>query len=262
MAAMSRPTIEEIAALTARLRTLSDAGRQADRAEVDRFLADKAELLARISAASRHNDPPPPMRARTDAQVAYAAADALTELARLRADQGGYALVGPSARTWRADGATGEPIEPVSQAEHRALRDLLDREELTATEPTWSDTPHGNDVVSNVVAADALDFDAGPAWSAEDAAHELAADGRTLDEARAFVRAYLDDVSEQVGASVHQWGLDGADLDAIRATEANRTHEAVEAAHNAVQRPCVVTHDETAAAEVAEDDAAVVEVGR
>lgn len=44
------PSIAEIAALTARLRALSDAGRAADPAELDRFLADKHELLDRITA--------------------------------------------------------------------------------------------------------------------------------------------------------------------------------------------------------------------
>ena len=77
-------------------------------------------------------------------------------------------------------------------------------------------------------------IDAGPALTAEDAAHELAADGRSLDEARALVRGYLDDVSEQIGASAHLWGLDAADLEAIRAGEAARTAEAVEAAHDVV----------------------------
>lgn len=44
------PSIAEIAALTARLRTLSQAGRDADPAEVDRFVADKREILDRIDA--------------------------------------------------------------------------------------------------------------------------------------------------------------------------------------------------------------------
>jgi hypothetical protein len=48
------PTVAEIAALTARLRTLSQAGRDADPAEVDRFLADKHELLDRIDADDLH----------------------------------------------------------------------------------------------------------------------------------------------------------------------------------------------------------------
>ncbi len=70
-------------------------------------------------------------------------------------------------------------------------------------------------------------MDTGPPWSAEDAAHELAADGLTLDQARALVRDYLDDVSEQVGTSVHPWGLDAADLADIRQT--GRGHAADEA---------------------------------
>lgn len=45
-----RPSIAEIAALTARLQALSNAGRDADQAEVDRFLADKRDLLDRIDA--------------------------------------------------------------------------------------------------------------------------------------------------------------------------------------------------------------------
>lgn len=44
------PSIAAIAALTARLRALSDAGCAADPAELDRFLADKHELLDRITA--------------------------------------------------------------------------------------------------------------------------------------------------------------------------------------------------------------------
>jgi hypothetical protein len=145
---------------------------------------------------------------------------------------GGYALVGPSARTWCTDPETGRLLEPVSEAEHRTLRGLLGADAVTTTDPAWADTPDGQDVVSAVIphdtgteAADELGMtgaegppiDAGPALTAEEAAHELAADGRSLAEARDLVRTYLDDVSEHVGASAHQWGLDGADLDAIRA---------------------------------------------
>src|SRR5256885_1005854 len=77
-------------------------------------------------------------------------------------------------------------------------------------------------------------IDAGPALAAGRAARELAADGRSLDEARVLVHGYLDDVSEQVGASAHLWGLDATDLDAIRAGERARTTAAVERAHDAV----------------------------
>src|SRR5205823_440936 len=44
--ASSRPSIAEVAALTARLRALSQAARNADRDEVDHFLADKRDFLA------------------------------------------------------------------------------------------------------------------------------------------------------------------------------------------------------------------------
>ena len=45
------PSIREIAELTARLRRLSAAGRDADPAERAAFLADKDALIARIEAA-------------------------------------------------------------------------------------------------------------------------------------------------------------------------------------------------------------------
>jgi hypothetical protein len=83
-------------------------------------------------------------------------------------------------------------------------------------------------------------IDAGPALTGEDAAHELAADGRSLDEARALVSAYLDDVSAQIGASAHQWGLDAADLAAIRADQTTGPAEPARGAaaqlheHNAI----------------------------
>lgn len=57
-----------------------------------------------------------------------------------------------------------------------------------------------------------------PPMSAEDAAHDLAADLIPLDQARAMVADYLDTVSDQIGCSVHQWGLDAADIADIRQT--------------------------------------------
>jgi hypothetical protein len=70
--------------------------------------------------------------------------------------------------------------------------------------------------------------------TALDAARELAAEGRTQAEAEALVSRYLDDMSERVGVSVHQWGLDAADLDEIRAGEQSATLAAVDDAHVAV----------------------------
>lgn len=126
------PSIAEIAALTARLRTLSQAGRDADAIEVDRFLADKRELLDRIDA----DDMPGP-----------------------------------------ASGYTRSSMQAV---------------------------------------------------------RELAAEGHSTADAEAMVRTYLDDVSERVGVPVYQWGLDESDMDEIRATDALRTHDAVQHVHIAI----------------------------
>ena len=41
-----------------------------------------------------------------------------------------------------------------------------------------------------------------------------------------MVRGYLDDVSERVGTSVHLWGLDEADLAAMRADPIERARTA------------------------------------
>lgn len=48
------PSIREIAELTARLRRLSAAGRDADPNEREAFLADKDALIARIENAAGH----------------------------------------------------------------------------------------------------------------------------------------------------------------------------------------------------------------
>ena len=134
------PSVREIAALTARLRQLTAAGRTPDPVEDERFLADKRELLDRIAAS-------------------------------------------------REDGTTD-----------------VDEPELGC----------------------------GYTRSAADAAGELAAEGRSIEQANAMVAAYLDDVSERVGVPVHRWGLDDTDLDDIRAVEAARTTSAVGQAHEAV----------------------------
>jgi hypothetical protein len=57
-----------------------------------------------------------------------------------------------------------------------------------------------------------------------EAADRIAAEaGRSPKVAEAMVRAYLDDVSAQVGVPVHQWGLDAADV-----AEARRRFEWVD----------------------------------
>lgn len=53
--------------------------------------------------------------------------------------------------------------------------------------------------------------------SADAAARRLAHDGLALDDTRALVRRYLNDASLRLGVPVEGWGLDDADLDAIRA---------------------------------------------
>ncbi len=71
-----------------------------------------------------------------------------------RALRGGYAMVGPSARTWSVDPATGIPTAPVSDAEHRAVRDLIARERLDGAEPRWlACTDGGHEIVAAVIPA-------------------------------------------------------------------------------------------------------------
>ncbi len=217
-----QPSTAEIAALTARLRALTIRG-AADPAERAPFLAGKHALIDRITTAERADDP-----------------------ARARAEAGGYALVGPSAHAWRADPATGRPVEP----KHQAVRKLLGRDELTTADAARTDGDMESVVVPladetdldhraeahadsptaepGLTGAEGPPIDAGPTLSAEEAAHELAAEGRSLDEARALVRGYLDDVSEQVGTSVHRWGLDAADLAAMRADPIDRARAALD----------------------------------
>jgi hypothetical protein len=147
------PSLAEIVALTARLRALSHAGAAADPVERARFLADKDALMDRISAASSRAEPRPPLRGRGNQHAAAAADDALDDAVQARAALGGYALVGPSARTWRADPETGQLLEPVSEAEHRTLRSLLAVQVFTTAPPAWLDTPDGLDIVSTIHAA-------------------------------------------------------------------------------------------------------------
>ena len=71
------PSIREITELTARLRRLSSAGRDADPAERAAFLADKDALIDRIETANRQADTGREGRSRAAAAVAEAH-DALT----------------------------------------------------------------------------------------------------------------------------------------------------------------------------------------
>ncbi len=138
------PTVAEIAALTARLRRLSVAGRDADPAERAAFLADKDALLARIIDAPDQPD------VTGDELVDCSTADEAKAVARAAA--GGYVMVGPSARTWAVDPETGVPTGPVSEAEHRLVRDLTARERLDGAESGWLRcTDGGDEFVTRVV---------------------------------------------------------------------------------------------------------------
>lgn len=148
---MSEPSISEIAALTARLRALSEAGAAAEPAQRAVFLADKDRLLDRITAAADRADPPQRGRG---GRRSTRSADVLAAGVRTRAGEGGYVLVGPSARTWHTDPVRGRPLVPAPEAEHQAVRELLQREELATTPAAWTDGPSGPDVVSGVILAD------------------------------------------------------------------------------------------------------------
>jgi hypothetical protein len=206
------PTVEEIAALTARPRELSNAGAAEDEAERAKFLGDKDALIERIIARTpRHaiwsGDEWADYRT-------YTRAEAVDELV-----------------------ARGVPPEQAPAVVERYL-DGLSWERGWSPQDQWEIdddlavmiTPPvtGNDASAHLglTGAEGPAIDAGPALTAEEAAHELATDGRDLDDARALVRGYLDDVSAQVGTRVDLWGLDAADLDAIRTSPGRDDPEA------------------------------------
>ena len=142
-----QPSVAEIAALTARLRHLRSP--EATDSERAAFQADKTALLDRIPDHTR-----PPGRDRCDPTEAAA------EAVMARAAAGGYAMVGPSARTWAVDPATGIPTGPVSEAEHRLVRELIGQERLDGTDPVWLRCADGGDeIVALVVPTADLDDD-------------------------------------------------------------------------------------------------------
>ena len=136
----NRPSIQENAEFTRRLRELSKAGREADPAERAAFLAEKDALIARIEAGNR------------TAAVRAAVEQVGVDEVLARAEGGGYAMVGPSGRTWSVDPATGVPLGPVPEAEHRMVRDLMAQERLDGAEPAWLRCTHGSaEIVAAVV---------------------------------------------------------------------------------------------------------------
>jgi len=195
------PTVEEIAALTARLRELSNAGAAADEAERAKFLADKDALIERIIA-------------RTPRQAIWSGdewADYRTYTRVEAADE----LVARGVPPEQAPAVVERYLDGLSWERGWSPQDQweIDDDDLTVmlTSPAAE-----NDLSAGLSGAEGPPIDAGPALTAEAAAHKLADDGRSLDEARALVRGYLDDASAQIGARVDLWGLDAADLAEIR----------------------------------------------
>ena len=136
--------------------------------------------------------------------------------------------------------------DPVERARFLADKDALIKR-ITAGERLDADGLTGE---RGLTGGEGPPIDVGPALTAEEAARELAADGRPLDQARAVVRGYLDDVSEQVGTSVHLWGLDEADLAAIRADPIERARTAVAVLAAATENPAPASTE----ADRADDD--------
>ena len=77
----------------------------------------------------------------------------------------------------------------------------------------WIDLDEmADDPEDGLTGAEGPPLTSGRTRSTEDAARRLARGGRSMDEARAMVRAYQDETSERLGVPVHAWGLDDADL--------------------------------------------------
>ena len=142
-----------------------------------------------------------------------AAQDLLTQVAD-RLDRAGDADGAAWLRTEIADRATDD--DRAGDRDHEPIPFVLTSHGHSATRPDIAPTDeHG------LAGAEGPALSSGPTLSAEEAAHALTRDGRSLDDARAAVRSYQDATSERLGTPVHTWGLDGADLDAIRAEPAS-----------------------------------------
>src|SRR5204862_417121 len=124
---------------------------------------------------------------------------------------GGYAMVGPSARTWSVDPTTGIPAGPVAEAEHRQVRDLIARELLDGAEPAWLRCADGGDeMVAAVV----------PAEEPDDSPNPDLEPGT----GRAIVTDDLGETTARAGAPGGEWGLDQGDIDGIAAHHGLPSH--------------------------------------
>src|SRR5690242_14903109 len=196
------PSVAEIAALTARLRELSNAGAAADPVEHAAFLADKDALIARIAAASRADE------------GTTGSGDDWADYRTYTRSEAAAALVARGLPPDQAEVTVDRYLDGLSWDRGWSPQDQW---EIDDDDIAVMLDPHNTVTERVLTGGEGPPLDAGPTLTAEEAAHELAADGRSLDEARALVRGYLDEVSERVGTPLHQWGLDGADLADIRA---------------------------------------------
>ncbi|MCW2899255.1 MAG: hypothetical protein JWO67_1520 [Streptosporangiaceae bacterium] len=159
-----RPTAAEVAALTARLRSISERGRDVSAAERAAFLADKDALVARITD--------------TDAHAEVADSERAQRL---------------QERPWTAQGHTVDratwvvtPEDPHEQAEVTAQR-----EQIPGRDPDWSATQRVDDGPAIAVpwftemeAEQDQRREQLTRWHTDDAIQDadINHDGRTLDE--------------------------------------------------------------------------------
>lgn len=176
-------------------------------------------------------DQPRPHSHRAVVAARIAAQEAVTELARSRAADPGYVLVGPSARTWLRDPATGLPAVEVSEEEHRAVEGLLQQEIADAAEPQWVTGPDGRDDIHTAVTLTDHDEDhdqdhggAGArAFSPEQAAARMTEVGHNPADAETMVSDYLAANTARWGEPAGGWVIDDHDL-----AEIERSYEWVD----------------------------------
>jgi hypothetical protein len=144
--------------------------------------------------------------------AAETAAQTAVEAVVARAAAGGYAMVGPSARTWSVDPATGIPVGPLSQAEHRLVRDLIAQERLDGTEPVWLPCADGGDEIVALLVPARTDVD-DPLVAADPRADDLPADTVTDAVADTVADAAADTASARGGCPAADGGAACEDAD-------------------------------------------------